>query len=154
MALVLSGSALALLAVAPFGWRLGWWAVSRHDNHIFGHPLAASSAARNRSRSRTRPNISLETQHPAQRRSILCATPTGFNLRQQQWVRGEKMSATNMIKSLQVKDAEPRGMRDSVGPAGGVELVEDLTDVEFGGMDRNVEPPGDLLVGGALGKQC
>jgi hypothetical protein len=67
---------------------------------------------------------------------------------------GEKMSATNMIKSLQVKDAEPRGMRDSVRPAGGVELVEDLTDVEFGGMDRNVEPPGDLLVRGALGKQC
>ncbi len=67
---------------------------------------------------------------------------------------GEKMSATNIIKSLQVKDAEPRGMRYSVGPAGGVELVEDLTDVEFGGMDRNVEPPSDLLVGGALGKQC
>jgi uncharacterized protein (DUF1499 family) len=28
MALVLSGTALALLAVAPFGWRLGWWPYS------------------------------------------------------------------------------------------------------------------------------
>jgi uncharacterized protein (DUF1499 family) len=28
MALVLSGTALALLAVAPFGWRLGWWLYS------------------------------------------------------------------------------------------------------------------------------
>jgi hypothetical protein len=27
-ALVLSGTALALLAVAPFGWRLGWWPYS------------------------------------------------------------------------------------------------------------------------------
>ena len=27
-ALVLSGIALVLLAVAPFGWRLGWWPYS------------------------------------------------------------------------------------------------------------------------------
>jgi hypothetical protein len=91
---------------------------------------------------------------PARSAPAVTAAKTEMAVRQVGHSKSEKMSATIIIKSLQVKDAEPRGMRDGVGPAGGVELVEDLTDVEFGGMDRNVEPPGDLLIGGALGKQC
>jgi hypothetical protein len=38
---------------------------------------------------------------------------------------------------LKMKHAKPRGVRDCVCAAGRVELVEDLADMEFGGVNRD-----------------
>src|SRR5262249_21371203 len=48
---------------------------------------------------------------------------------------------------------EPRGVCDGVGAANRIQLVEELADVELGRVHRDAEPPGDLLVGRALGDQ-
>jgi len=45
------------------------------------------------------------------------------------------------------------GVRDRIGSTRGVELVDELTDVEFGGVDRDAEPSGDVFVGRALGQK-
>ena len=48
-------------------------------------------------------------------------------------------------------DAAPRRVRDGIGAADGVELVEKRADVELGSMNRYAEPPGDGLVRGSFG---
>ena len=50
-------------------------------------------------------------------------------------------------------DPEPRRVRDGVGAADGIKLVEKRADVELGSMNRYAEPPGDGLVGGSFGDQ-
>jgi len=50
-------------------------------------------------------------------------------------------------------DAEPRRVCDGIGAADGVKLVEKRADMELGGMNRYVEPPGDGLVRGSFGEQ-
>src|SRR5262245_18606096 len=55
--------------------------------------------------------------------------------------------------SLQMENTEPRGVCDGVGAANRIQLVEELADVELGRVHRDAEPPGDLLVGRALGDQ-
>jgi len=50
-------------------------------------------------------------------------------------------------------DAAPGGMRDGVGAASGIELVQDRADVEHGDMDGNAELSCDHLVGGAFRHQ-
>ena len=52
-----------------------------------------------------------------------------------------------------MENAEPRGVRDGVGATDRIELVQELADVELGRVHRDAEPPGDLLVGRALGDQ-
>src|SRR5882724_126566 len=62
-------------------------------------------------------------------------------------------TAARCCELSQIDHPTPRRVRDRVGAAGGVELVEDRADMEFGGMDRYAEPLRDGLVGGALGHQ-
>jgi hypothetical protein len=52
-----------------------------------------------------------------------------------------------------MENTEPRGVRDGVGAASRIQLVDELADVELGCVYRDAEPPGDLLVGCALGEQ-
>jgi len=47
--------------------------------------------------------------------------------------------------------AEARSVGDSIGAAGGVELIDQGADMELGGVDRDPKPAGDCLVGGAPG---
>jgi hypothetical protein len=49
-------------------------------------------------------------------------------------------------------DAEPSGVRDDVGAADCVELVDERADVKLGSMDGNAEPAGNYLARGALGE--
>ena len=51
-------------------------------------------------------------------------------------------------------DAAPRGMRDRVGTANGVELVKQRADMKFGRVNGNVESARDLFVRRPLGEQC
>ena len=44
-------------------------------------------------------------------------------------------------------------MRDGVGAAYGIKLVEKRADVELGGVNRNAEPAGDDLVRGSFCEQ-
>src|SRR5258707_258108 len=46
-------------------------------------------------------------------------------------------------------DAEPSRVRDGVGAAYGIKLVEKRADVKLGGVNRNAEPAGDDLVRGS-----
>ena len=50
-------------------------------------------------------------------------------------------------------DAEPCRMRDGIGAADGIKLVEKRANMELGSMNRYVEPPGDGLVRGPFGEQ-
>ena len=43
-------------------------------------------------------------------------------------------------------------MCDGVGSASGIELIQQLADMELGRVDGNAEPSGNLLVGRALGQ--
>lgn len=52
-----------------------------------------------------------------------------------------------------VDDAEPGGVRDGVGAAHGIKLVEKRTDVELRGVNRYTEPPSDDFVRGSFGEQ-
>ena len=63
------------------------------------------------------------------------------------------LTRTGFHTRLQIDDAEPRGVRHRVGTADGVELVEQRSDVEFGGMNRNSEPSRDRLVRCPFGHQ-
>src|SRR5258708_28811913 len=62
-------------------------------------------------------------------------------------------TAARSSEPSQLDHPAPRRMRHGVGAAGGVELVEDRGDMEFGGVDRYPEPFCDDLVGSALGPQ-
>jgi hypothetical protein len=48
--------------------------------------------------------------------------------------------------ALQVDHPKPRGVGHRVGAAGGIELVEQRADVEFGGVNGYSEPSRDGLV--------
>jgi transcriptional regulator BetI-like protein len=52
-----------------------------------------------------------------------------------------------------MEKTEPRGVLDGVGATDRIQLVEELADVELGRVHRDAEPPGDHLVGRALGDQ-
>jgi hypothetical protein len=53
----------------------------------------------------------------------------------------------------EMEDAEPRGVGDGVSAAGRIELVDQLADMEFRGVDRDAESARDDLVRGAFGEQ-
>ena len=50
-------------------------------------------------------------------------------------------------------DSLAGGMGDGIGPAGRVQLVQDLADMELRGVDRNSEASGDHLVRSTLSEQ-
>ena len=49
-------------------------------------------------------------------------------------------------------DPEPHSVRDRIGAAGGVELIDEGADMELG-VNRDPKPAGDGLVGSALGQE-
>jgi len=54
----------------------------------------------------------------------------------------------------EIEDADPGGMRDGIGAAHGVKLLEQLRNVILGGMRRDAEAAANQLVRRALGKEC
>src|SRR5262245_42912963 len=52
-----------------------------------------------------------------------------------------------------MEDTDPRGMRDGIGAADGVELLQQLRDVILGRMRRNPEPTANELVRRALSEE-
>src|SRR3984957_1633600 len=53
-----------------------------------------------------------------------------------------------------LNNPQPRRMRDGVGAAGGVELVDEGGDMKLDRMDRNAEAAGDRLFGDAFGEMA
>src|SRR5262252_2431526 len=96
-----------------------------------------------------------ESSGEALSRSIMAAPPEfrGTNEEAASFARFVCMPPCPRRAALQLDHAAPCRMRHRVGAAGGVELVEDRADMKFRGMHGYAEPPGDRLVGGALGHQ-
>ena len=57
------------------------------------------------------------------------------------------------LKASKMDDPEPHSVRDRIGAAGGVELIDEGVDMELGSVNRDPEPAGDGLIGGALGQK-
>jgi hypothetical protein len=59
---------------------------------------------------------------------------------------GKRRAVLSIGETSKIDDAEPGGMRDGVGAADRVELVEQRADMELGGVDGDAKPAGDHLV--------
>ena len=64
-----------------------------------------------------------------------------------------ELAYTSLLGTSKIEYAEPRRVRDRVGAADCVELVEQGADVELGRVNGNAESARDLFVRGALRKQ-
>ena len=64
-----------------------------------------------------------------------------------------ELAYTSLLGTSKIEYAEPRRVRDRVGAADCVELVEQGADVELGRVNGNAESARDLFVRGSLSKQ-
>src|SRR3954453_14150851 len=81
--------------------------------------------------------------------------PSGMSLAKLRWIAvvGFVDVGVEQDGSHSWDDAALGCMCDGVGSASGIELVQQLADMELGRVDGNAEPSGNLLVGRALGQQ-
>jgi hypothetical protein len=67
---------------------------------------------------------------------------------------GTSFSSINgEARASKMEDTDPRGVRNGIGAAYGVKLLQQLRDVILGRMRRNPEPAANQLVRRALGEE-